>query len=211
MVARSGLEQKRDYLGMSQIARCPRLLYRMLTEGRAEEELDAQQHWYCWIGYLWEKAVVGLLWDEAVENLLNPDIPAQVSVMSQNVEVVAIFDQRYRGHVDFEMDVDHGVMALVEIKSVYWGKWNRIRAQGRPELEHVAQVQAYMQHGYWNRAFIVYVARDVPHKAWAGPPFWVYEVEYVRTIGKALDAKARRILAAFDRGVAPACKCGKCR
>jgi len=184
----SGLEKHRPYLGMSGIGQCPRKLYLEFVNGRPEP--TDQSHWYCWTGYLHEQAIVNLL----------GEVPAR------QMEVVADFDERFRGHVDYPLGE-----LVVDIKSVSWDKYGRVRANGTALAEHIKQMQMYMRHGGFARAALVYIARDVPHKEWAGLPLWVYEVEYLPDLADELDAKARAILAAVDAGRPPRCECGWCR
>jgi hypothetical protein len=192
LVLASGLEQRRDYLGMSQIGRCPRELYRLMLNEKMTGERD---HWFCWLGYLYESAIVELLGGEP---------------MWQGIEVVAEFDERFRGHVDYQLDRGGVLWDLVEIKSTSYARLQSIIKAQAPVPFHVAQVQAYMRHGYWERAFLVYVARDAPGRDWRGMPIWVFELGNDPRIGAALDRKARTVLAAVDAGVAPACTCGRC-
>ncbi len=195
--AKSGLEQHRPYLGMSGISQCPRLLYNQFTNGRGYQPI--QDHWHCREGYK-EQA-------EALEMLgaINP----------KGVEVIAEWDARYKGHTDWETpDGD-----LVEIKSVYWDKFMDIVERRRAERQHYEQVQAYLRHGVWKLAHICYKARDVPQEQWRGDtiatcggiPVWIVSVGLNREVADRLDAKARMILGAIDRGVAPDCVCGRCR
>ena len=185
----SGLEQHRPYLGMSGIAQCPRKLYYEFLGGRKPP--TDQQHWYCWTGYMHEAAVVRLIAGDAE---------------ARQAEIVAAFDDRFRGHVDHVFNDQ-----VIEVKSVYWGKFCDIRASGHPQREHDYQVQMYLRHGGFEKAQVVYVARDVPHREFDGPPFWVFEVEPDEPLANRLDQKARDILAAIDQRVPPACECSWCR
>lgn len=191
--AKSGLEGRRAYLGMSGIGNCSRKLYFEFVQGKAEA--SDQAHWYCWTGYLHEAAVLGLIVPEQNKGELR-----------RQVEVVAGFDNRFRGHVDFAFE-----QQVIEIKSVGWDKFKKIREAGRPQYEHRCQVQMYLRHGGWRQGLVVYIARDVPHNEFDGLPFWVFEVEPDETLANTLDAKARMILTAIDRREAPECSCGWCR
>jgi hypothetical protein len=195
---KSGLEGQRDYLGMSQIGQCPRKLYFDFVGGLPA--FSDQQHWYCWTGYLHEAAVVELLAGEQGSRGAGEEEGAR------QVEVVAGFDERFRGHVDRVWGD-----AVIEIKSVGWDKFLRIREAGVPQYEHRCQVQMYLRHGGWRKAFVVYIARDVPHREFEGPPFWVFQVEPDEVLADRMDKKARDILAAIDAGEAPVCVCGYCR
>ncbi len=196
LLEKSGLEQRRAYLGMSQIGRCPRQLYWAMVEGRSDTEMNEQRHWFCWTGYLHEAAMLELL---------------GVDVSQQGVEIVADFDRRFRGHVDCVLDSS----GIAEIKSVSWRKFQRIREWNRPDHLHMKQVQSYLHHGIpgavWDRAFIIYLARDVPFPEWRGFPIWVFGVPYNEALARMLDVKAQRILAAVDAGTPPECECGRCR
>jgi hypothetical protein len=191
LVAQSGLERHRSYLGMSGIGRCARELYWRYVDGLVD--MDEQHHWQSWLGYLFEGGVVKLL-----DNGL---------VVRQPVEVVADFDHRFRGHVDFVT----GDGDLVEIKSVDWAGFEGVRKYG-PKRAHRAQMQMYLRHGLWSWGFLVYVARDVPWRVWTGIPFWVFEVVPEPEWGKELDDKARMILGCVDDLAGPpTCECGRCR
>ncbi len=187
---KSGLERQRPYLGMSGIGQCPRKLYFDMIEGRRAP--SDQQHWYCWTGYLHEGGVIGLLGLDAVE--------------LRQMEIVAAFDARFRGHVDCPMKDQ-----VVEIKSVNWDKFNRVRETGQAEPNHRDQVQMYLRHGGWESGLVVYVARDVPYREFDGPPLWVVEIEPDPVLADRLDEKAQRILAAVDARESPVCECGWCR
>lgn len=185
----SGLEGHRPYLGMSGISQCPRKLYFEFINGR--QPPTDQQHWYCWTGYLHEAAILYLL---------------GIQVQQGQYEIVASYDERFRGHADHVLDDQ-----VIEIKSVTWDKFNRIRDSNRPQPEHNQQVQMYLRHGNFSRAQVIYIARDVPHREFDGPPFWVFEVRPDGALADRLDQKARDILAAIDRQQPPACDCGYCR
>lgn len=197
---KSGLEAHRPYLGMSGIGGCPRKLYFDFVEQR--EVAGDQQHWYCWTGYLHEGAVVELLGSV----VSNPNQEEEgVKPWRRQVEVVAGFDQRFRGHVDYIIGE-----FVVEVKSVGWEKFCRIKEDGQAQYEHRAQMAMYLRHGGWQRGYIVYIARDVPHREFE-PPFWVFELEWDEGLMERMDRKARDVLAAIDRKEPPACTCSYCR
>jgi hypothetical protein len=207
---KSGLDEYRPYLGMSGIGQCPRKLYFDFADGR--QPPTDQQHWYCWTGYLHEAAVLGLLGEALTPALSHTPSGApkgggerEEEKMLRQVEVVASFDERFRGHVDWVMGEQ-----VIEIKSVGWDKFVKIQGNGRPQYEHRCQVQCYLRHGGWQKAYVVYIARDVPHKEFEGPPFWVFEVERDEGLMEQMDTKAKQILAAIDAGEPPACTCGWC-
>lgn len=188
MINNSGLEQHRPYLGMSQISNCPRRSYYEVVAGR--EHLNNQMHWYCWTGYLHEAALLKLL---------------ESNGAFRGIEVVVAFDARFRGHVDDVLDNE-----VIEIKSVGWDKFLRIRRDG-PVEANVDQIQMYLRHGGWPKAHLIYIARDVPHREWRGLPLWGFDIYPDQERADRLDAKAKHILAAIDAEEPPDCDCGWCR
>jgi len=184
---KSGLEAARPYLGMSGIGGCSRKMYREFVEGR--QIPSDRDHWYCWTGYMHEAAIINLL-----------------GITQQRREIVAAFDQRFKGHTDFEVGD-----TVVDIKSVGWEKF--LRLQFGEEISHnnIAQVQMYMRHSaFFAHAVLIYVARDVPHRDFS-MPFWAMDVAPDLELMDILDDKARRILKAIDQRQPPVCNCGWCR
>ena len=180
--------QQRDYLGMSSIGQCPRKIFFDLTEGKEDDDRMA---WYSYAGYMHEHSLIRLLGFEP---------PAQ------QIEVAAKSESRFRGHVDFVLDDG----TLIECKSVDWG--NFVRVYGGPKPEHVDQVQMYLRHGGWQRALIIYTARDIVYREWAGVPIRVFEILPDPARQDELDAKAALLLKLLDDGgPAPDCTCGWCR
>jgi hypothetical protein len=188
----------RNYLGMSGIGGCPRQLYFQTIE---PIEADDRLKWYGWTGYLHEAGLKDLLGahEEAVATLLGGSSPV-------GRELIADFDERYRGHTDYELSDG----TLVEIKSTRWDKWIEIKAIKGANPRHIAQVQAYMRHGDYPHAILIYVARDMPHRDWEFP-FWCVDVPRDEWLMNELDEKAKMILAAIDSGRPPDCTCKYCR
>lgn len=187
--AQSGLEQHRPYLGMSGIGECSRRQYFDYVQGRTD--LTDRSHWYCWTGYAHEEMVRRLF----------PD-----AERSPQLEIISNFDDRFRGHIDDAL-IGQGI---IECKSVSWEKFLRVKQNDQPAFKHEAQVQMYLHYSDWQRAFIIYIARDVPFREWNGYPLWVFEVLPRPILAGKLELKAKRILAAVDAGHAPACDCGYC-
>jgi hypothetical protein len=174
----------RNYLGMSRIGKCPRTLYDELVHGRRPPSERSKR--YCHEGYLHEHDIV--------ERLARVGVP----VMNRNRELVAPFDDRFRGHIDGEVEGD-----LLEVKSVNDEKFCRVMDAGALP-EHMDQVQTYLRYGGYERALLVYKCRNTGEVA-------VVEVARDEKRGAELEAKARAILAAVDgKGELPACTCGFC-
>jgi len=183
-IKNSGAEH-RQYLGMSAISACPTELYRWMTRGR---HWDTRSHLSCYSGYLFESDIKHRLM-AIYGHLLKP-----------GRELVADFDHRYMGHTDGEIDA-----LLLEIKSVTNDKLERIRSVDRRiPRNHYEQVQAYMRHGGYQLAVVVYVARDTG-------ALWTTEITFNKPVAERLDEKARSILAAVDANREPKCTCGRCQ
>lgn len=179
----SGLEVLRPYLGISQVAQCPRLAYMSFMSGNEPSDYN---HRMCYAGYLFERDVLQRMREMRLATL-------------DRREVVAEFDDRLRGHID-------GLTTwgdLLEIKSMTRSKFDLVHQQNRALHEHNDQVQLYMRYGGWRFAWVVYVCRETfEHK--------VVRVRYDAGRAQKLEAKARGILAAIDRGEKPECECGYC-
>jgi hypothetical protein len=184
-IAHSGYED-RSYLGMSRIGECPRVLYVDFMNIR--RDWDVAHHLMCYAGYLWESDIKTRLRSAGL-----------YAALSER-QLVAAFDDRFRGHIDGEL-VDG---SLLEIKSVTQAKIDAIRSTQRIPLKNYQQVQVYLRHGEYDRALVVYVARDTDE-------LFVYEVTPNRGVQDILDEKARQILAAIDAGTLPRCDCGRCQ
>jgi hypothetical protein len=177
-------DESRDYLGMSQIGRCPRVLWRDLTNGRQRPGFKGLV--YCHEGLVHQADVVDRL------------RVAGIDLHRREEELIAPWDGRFRGHVDGEVEG-----ALLEIKSLSVAGMENVRFHG-PRRRDRLQVQAYMHYGGWDRALIVY-------KCWDTGRLWVEEVLYNEGVAGELEDKAREVLAAVDGGPRPRCTCGKCR
>ncbi len=189
-VAQSGAEE-RHYLGMSHIAECPRRLYDMMTSPAKPWPLES--HLRCYAGYLWERDVKARL---AILRLYVP---------GSERELIAAFDSRFQGHTDGEIIGDqHDARFLLEIKSTNPDKFSRIFTERRLPTENYHQVQIYLRHGGYPKAYVVYVCRDTGE-------LYTLEVLPNPHLQDILDAKARRVLAAVDSSQPPRCDCGRCR
>jgi len=191
LVQHSGLEPKRDYLGISAIGKCPRQVVRDFLYGKGE--LSLQAHQMCYAGYLFEHDVMRRLSDIGVAN-----VPALEG--THQTELVADFDPRLRGHVDGEtIDGD-----LLEIKSVNRRKFDEVKQTHLALTEHFARIQPYMKYGPWKVCWIVYVCRETLEH-------FVVKVSYLHTQAIKYELKAQRILAFIDNEMLPPCECRWCK
>lgn len=201
------------YLGMSGIGNCPRQQYWQFVDPEPTED---RLHWYNWIGYTIENSILTTLREAGLQFVEG----------GSQMDVIADFDDRFRGHIDHEL-VDG---TLIEIKSINWPKYVRLRLNNQADQRNLDQVQMYLRHGGFSQALIVYVVRDVPHREWdqvqpwdlnqsivSRPdrdyflPFWIAEVHPDRDRANKLDHRAMSILEAIDDGKRPECECGWCK
>jgi hypothetical protein len=181
---KSGLQQHRDYLGISKVAGCPRAGVREYFNGPST---DDGAHRMCFAGYEHEMSIIELL-----------NHAGLIKVMT--VEVVAPFDNRLRGHID-SLTIDDD---LIEIKSVTLRKFADVTKTSKALQKHFIQVQLYMRYGGWTQAFVVYRCRETyDHK--------VVRVPYVPVQAERFEQKAMMMLRYIDRNELPTCECGYCK
>jgi hypothetical protein len=181
----SGLEEKRGYVGISNIGKCPRRAYLDLTQG---QRMSDDGHRMCYAGYLFERDALARL---AAAELARP---------TSSWEVIAPWDARVRGHTDANTSWGD----LLEIKSVTKFKFDMLLEKSRPLHEHIDQVQLYMRYGSWRRAWILYVCRETfEHR--------VFEVRYDDRLAEKLEEKLKALVRAVDEKKAPMCECRRCK
>lgn len=185
----SGLDLKRDYLGISAIGKCSRQVVREFREGKVD--VPVQAHRMCYGGYMFEADL---------RNRLN-DMGFKVARVG--FEVVAPFDSRLRGHIDGEISFSFEA-DLLEAKSLKRAKFEKVKQTHLALPEHFAQVQLYMKYGPWKRCWVVYVDRESLEHC-------VVKVNYLHTQGIKFELKAQRILAHIDAGTLPECECRHCK
>lgn len=191
LVQHSGLEAKRDYLGISAIGKCPRQVVREYLHGKTDITLQAHQ--MCYGGYLFEQDVMKRLIEIGIAR-----VPALEG--EQQTEVISALDPRLRGHVDGEtVDGD-----LLEIKSLTRNKFEKVKSTHMALSEHFAQVQLYMKYGPWKKCWVIYVCRETLEHH-------VVKVTYLHTQAIKFEMKAQRLLAHIDSGILPECECRYCK
>lgn len=181
MQANSNFDERRNYLGISHVAGCPRRAYFNYINGM---EINGNTYRMSFAGYENEKSVRDMLGGE---------------LESIGLEVVAPFDNRLRGHIDGAMR-----NTMIEIKSVTVKRFEKVREAGKALPEHFEQCQLYMRYGNFQLTFIIYRCRETYEHL-------VLYVPYVPSVAEKMEHKAKRILLAIDDKKAPACECGYCK
>jgi len=180
----SGFEPRRDYLSMSHLSECPRKIVEEYFNGY---QIDEHTHRMAFAGYEHEMSLVAML---RVLGMLE----------TEQVEVVAPFDPRLRGHMD-------GVWedSVIEIKSVSRTQYEKIsKKQDKVLWKHFIQVQMYMHYSGLHRALVFYRNRETYEHM-------IISVGYHPDMALKFEEKARMILEAIDENRLPECECGKCK
>jgi len=180
----SKLVKHRDYIGISNVGKCPRQAWKDLVNGAADNDFA---HQMSYAGYLFEQdalarmSAMGFIRQGKVQEVVCPRNPA------------------IKGHIDGESTFGD----LIEIKSVSKQKFRLIQLQNRPLHEHVDQVQLYMRYGCWFNCLIIYICRETfEHK--------VFDVLYDLQRAEELENKMLSLAEAVATMRLPACTCGKC-
>jgi hypothetical protein len=176
--------EDRRYLGMSMIGKCPRFLYDMMVNGRSSPNLQTKR--YCHEGYVHEA------------DILERMCLAGLDVRDHGKELVAPFDERFRGHIDGRLDD-----WLIEIKSVDDNRFSQVIQRGA-FFEHMDQCQMYMRYGGFQQSLIIYKCRNTGE-------LYFYTLRRSEEHGQRLEQKAKDVLAAVDGQKPPVCGCGHCR
>lgn len=190
----SGHEEHRDYLGMSQIAKCPRRLFFEIQNG-TPSDLDGKLR--CYKGYQMECDLLTRM--ALVLDLLGGDW-----ILAPEVGEISALGEQFIGHPDGELvSLDGKERILVEIKSTLQESLDRILERARIPTRHWWQVQCYLRFGGWERALIIYEARDTGR-------IYVHPVRRDERTGERCERKARLVLDALEVGAPPRCACGRC-
>lgn len=194
-LAHCGYGEHRGYLGMSQISKCPRRLFFEVKDGSPS---DVASNLRCYKGYQEEKDILARV------SLVVEGLGAKV-IMTDEVRELCASDERFLGHPDGELiALDGSWRMLIEIKSTLQEALDKIIEKARIPIPHWWQVQCYLHFGDWERAFVIYEARDTGQ-------IYVYPVRRDRRWGEQCERKARLVLKALDAGKPPECECGWCR
>lgn len=195
----SGLDQDRQYLGMSQIALCPRLQLNWLMNGKGEK--SDQAHMRCLSGYMIEHEVLRLLALASKIDWMWSELPR----LAREREIVSKFDPLFKGHIDAKYKVGR---TLVEVKSFDRDDFNsiiRTDAVRNYPRKYVGQIQSMMRHSDFDEAMVYMVCRD-PFQ------FWTVRIPRDDTLGAYYDERAKQILRAYRAGDPSMvnCECHRC-
>lgn len=124
---------------------------------------------------------------------------AGIEIKNTDRELVAPFDDRFRGHIEGEVNGGD----LLEVKSIHDDAMSDLLRDGMPFSRHYEQVQCYMHYGEYTVAYVVYKTRG-------SGDLWVFQVRRDISVGLRLETKAKRVLAAIDSRTPPQCECGRC-
>jgi len=175
--AQTGGHETRHYLGMSQISRREEDLIRDMINGSPKPTLDDYQRLA--LGYETETNVRNrLLGAGLIKPEWNQNLHAEWSLHEGQY--------LFRGHTDGEWKDG----SLLEIKSTLGVKLDQIEQSGKLPRPHFEQVQCYMHFGRYERAYVLYFARDTGR-------FLVKPLSYVKSVGVSLNQKAQRVIRAW--------------
>lgn len=177
-VKNSGHDQRRAYIGLSSIGDCEQIIFDRYFQGTPA---TIAAHLKTAISYDLEAVLINRL------SLVNLYIPAR------NIE---LYDGLVQGHPDGEAAGD-----LLEIKTIERDEWI-------PEPHHLPnriffQIQAYMHFGGYQRAHVIYLARDTG-------ALRVIGATHSPEFGLRIEAKISRLVTAVRQVQRPACSCGHC-
>jgi len=183
----SGLEKRREYLGMSMIGYCPKVIYERYYQ---RQNPGMTEHRNCYRGYYFESETKRLL------------IKSGVLRINSSKDVVSSFDTMFRGHIDGEDNSGN----LIEIKSMTNIKFEKIVNDGRGiPKKHYMQIQAYMKAGNYPAAYYVAVSTEL------FPMMHVVKIGRNEGMMLEIEDKARNILNCIKYEQPPKCECGYCK
>jgi len=130
------------------------------------------------------RLILGFVFEDYVKWMLEE---AGLATCVEEQEVVAGFDERFRGHPDGVLEGG----AVVEIKSTVEARRMEMKQRRRASGRHFEAMQMNLHHGGYAEGYLVYIARD-------SGQYYVHRVRPVASIIERLNAKAQRVLAAVD-------------
>ncbi len=180
----SGLDQRRDYVGLSSIGLCPAKIYDQYQNGVPTTDFHHRKSYQ---GYMYEREVKKIL--QATGRFRE----------GSEREITAPFDSRVKGHTDGE-DL---ASDLIEIKRIHPKGFEEAVATGRVSRKIFWQMQGYIRYGHYRKCTIYLVNTEVFE-------FHSLILYPMKSIQEGIDDKLRLVLRAIDEGIPPACVCGRC-
>jgi hypothetical protein len=177
-----GFEPRRDYIGLSGVWECPRVMVSRYRDGMGASQAERMR--------------------TAVAYELEHALQARLSGMGiyRPGKEISLFDGLVRGHTDGEVDGD-----LLEIKTIPEERWLPGPTTGKRMAERIYwQVQAYLLYGEYERAQVVFLARD-------SGAISVVTILPNRYTQEAIERKLEKLVGEIRAGQAVSCTCGKCR
>jgi len=177
--ANSGYDEHRPYIGLSGIGDCSLLIWRRFfnhTGASTESRLKTR--------YSYE-----------IEEDIKRRLQA-IGIYSPGKEI-SIYDGLVKGHTDGEINKD-----LLEIATIPLTEY-------LPHINHIPskklyQSQAYMLYGHYDRALILYFARDYG-------VFRIFDLHRDPVMDDRIMSKVDALVEFVRAKVPPPCDCGKCR
>ena len=180
-VAHSGYDVHRSYIGLSGIGDCDQVIYDRTIAGKPA---SVNEHLKTRLSYDLEAVLLERL-RQVYGGRLKPG------------REIYLHDGLVQGHTDGFIAGD-----LLEIKTVEREEW--LPVDRRLPNRVFYQVQAYLHYLDIRHAHVMYLARDTG-------AIYTIGVTYSPSIGRRIDQKVERLVAAVRNLERPACSCGHCR
>ena len=143
------LEEKRDYIGISQIAYCMRKLYLQHTQ-QEKTELGTNVLLAFLTGSATHEAIQSLIWKH------RGWLPLKYRKSEIKVECITPAGNVLKGHADLVATID-GVDTVIDFKVSSGGKFASVKRKGEPDSHYVDQLMLYghcLQLDYCQLAYI---------------------------------------------------------
>ena len=177
----SGYDEHRNYIGLSGIADCSRIIYhRYFNETPASDEFQLRTRY----SYELEQIIIDRL--KGIGGIFKerkgPIVAYKIPILVQ-------------GHIEGEVDGN-----LFEIKTVPLTDYLPIHSVPRKTYW---QTQAYMHYGGYQATLCLYFARD-------SGQFKIFDLWPDHRIMMTIDRKIQNLIEAIKKKEIPACECGRC-
>jgi hypothetical protein len=181
MQKNSGIDLHRDYVGISHVWECPRLIFDNYYHGRANP--STIQHIKTFQSYFIERSIMGWLADIFDHKITYPGPEIHQGLI--------------QGHTDGMFRND-----LIEIKTVPLSQ-HMPRGMKIPNRAF-HQIQTYMHYLKIKYCQVIYYAR-------ATGEFKIIRMPYKAGVGHKMEAKLNWIVNCINNDKRPDCVCGRCK